>query len=150
MAKLERILIGRVGVDSGQLMICDPCYIDSEWKNEKFRDVRIYEHKTTKRQLQYMKDFTHYEVIITEYGKTMNQLNETGEWKEIPPPPAEHNLSYNACCRASHEGSGQLNYLAGHSGVAVIFSSGYGDGHYPVYGYKNKDGRIVKVEIIMD
>ena len=25
-------LIGVVGVDSGQLLIADPCYIDSEWK----------------------------------------------------------------------------------------------------------------------
>lgn len=30
--------IGVVGVDSGQLMICDPCYIDSEWKKEEFDD----------------------------------------------------------------------------------------------------------------
>jgi hypothetical protein len=28
--------IGVVGVDSGQLMICDPCYIGSEWKEEKY------------------------------------------------------------------------------------------------------------------
>ena len=26
--------IGVVGVDSGQLMVCDPCYIDSEWEKE--------------------------------------------------------------------------------------------------------------------
>lgn len=27
--------IGEVGVDSGQLLVCDPCYIDSEWEQEK-------------------------------------------------------------------------------------------------------------------
>lgn len=32
---MKRIKIGEVGVDSGQLIICDPCYIDSEWKKEK-------------------------------------------------------------------------------------------------------------------
>lgn len=31
---MKRIKIGEVGVDSGQLVVCDPCYIDSEWKKE--------------------------------------------------------------------------------------------------------------------
>jgi len=34
--------------------------------------------------------------------------------------------------------------------VGVAFSSGYGDGCYPVYAIKNKDGRIVTVVIEMD
>jgi hypothetical protein len=28
--------IGFVGVDSGQILLCDPCYIGSEWENEEF------------------------------------------------------------------------------------------------------------------
>jgi hypothetical protein len=28
-------LIGYIGVDSGQMMLCDPCYIDSMWENTK-------------------------------------------------------------------------------------------------------------------
>ncbi len=28
--------IGKVGVDSGQLLICDPCYIDDLWMQEEF------------------------------------------------------------------------------------------------------------------
>ena len=28
--------IGEVGVDSGQLMVCDPCYIDGEWEKEDY------------------------------------------------------------------------------------------------------------------
>jgi hypothetical protein len=33
---MERKFLGHVGVDSGQLMIIDPCYIDGFWeKNEK-------------------------------------------------------------------------------------------------------------------
>jgi hypothetical protein len=34
--KEEKIKLGVVGVDSGQLIICDPGYIDSEWKKEEF------------------------------------------------------------------------------------------------------------------
>lgn len=33
-------LVGYVGVDSGQVMICDPCYINSEWqKTKKGEDI---------------------------------------------------------------------------------------------------------------
>jgi hypothetical protein len=38
--------IGEVGVDSGQLMLCDPCYIDSEWSKQEFTaSDRIYRDK---------------------------------------------------------------------------------------------------------
>lgn len=47
--KLTKRKLGVVGVDSGQLMICDPCYLESEWKNEKtidFTNPKILEkHK---------------------------------------------------------------------------------------------------------
>jgi len=32
---IPEILIGHVGVDSGQLLVCDPSYIDSEWELEE-------------------------------------------------------------------------------------------------------------------
>lgn len=32
----KRKQIGIVGVDSGQILICDPCYIDSEWNKGTF------------------------------------------------------------------------------------------------------------------
>jgi hypothetical protein len=32
--KRKSKLIGYVGVDSGQLLVCDPCYIESEWKRQ--------------------------------------------------------------------------------------------------------------------
>lgn len=31
-------LIGHIGVDSGQMMLCDPCYIDSIWEKKDTRD----------------------------------------------------------------------------------------------------------------
>lgn len=33
---IEVVYIGEVGVDSGQLMVTDPCYIDQEWQHEPF------------------------------------------------------------------------------------------------------------------
>lgn len=41
------VLIGHVAVDSGQLMVCDPCYLDSwedqsEWKKESDDENGLY------------------------------------------------------------------------------------------------------------
>lgn len=43
--------LGYVGVDSGQLVITDPCYIDSEWEKKDFNDIRIYRLKKNKKHL---------------------------------------------------------------------------------------------------
>ncbi|MFA1782365.1 hypothetical protein ACDX77_19010 [Bacillus velezensis] len=37
--KMEKKLIGRVGVDSGQLLIIDPCNIDANWKKENESEI---------------------------------------------------------------------------------------------------------------
>jgi hypothetical protein len=35
------VLVGHVGVDSGQLMICDPCYIKAEeWQDQPFAPAK--------------------------------------------------------------------------------------------------------------
>ena len=37
--KEKRVYLGSFGVDSGQVLICDPCYIDSEWeKGDKTKE----------------------------------------------------------------------------------------------------------------
>ena len=53
--------------------------------------------------------------------------------------------SYLGACNATlGKGFGQLG------NQAVAFSTGYGDGLYPVYANINEDGRITKVVIIFD
>ena len=49
-----------------------------------------------------------------------------------------------ACNATLGKGFGQLG------NQAVAFSTGYGDGLYPVYSNINEDGRITKVVIIFD
>ena len=97
--KLTKKLIGRCPVDSGQLMIVDPCYL-SVWKDGDF---------------------------LPNKKKPQN--------------------SYDAVCRIT------INNKNGRAGQTkengVVFASGYGDGYYPVYGYYNAEGRILKVEIDM-
>lgn len=98
-------LAGHITVDSGQLLVCDPCYIESDWKSEEFDE----ENKSD-------------------------------------------SFSYNGCCHAtlSKKQHGQLKFDKDHYGVGVAFSSGYGDGTYPVFVRKNADRVIVEVRIIME
>jgi hypothetical protein len=144
-------LIGHVGVDSGQLLLCDPCYIDSQWEKEDFEDVRIYEHKVTKEKLQYMKDFSSYMEVIPKYVKNMNELIGTGEWEEVAySEEPTHPFSYNACAKAtlSKEGHGELRFKMGHVGAGVAFSTAFGDGMYPVFANYMPDGTLRSVEVV--
>jgi hypothetical protein len=50
-----------------------------------------------------------------------------------------------ACGLTLNEGYGTLG-----NGSGVVFSTGYGDGVYPVYADINEDGRIVKVTIVFE
>jgi len=105
---MKKKCIGAVYVDSGQLMITDPCYL-KRWENDKFVD-----------------------------GK-----------KEAP-----YSYSYDGACNAtsSVDQVGVLNLRTSgilNAGLGIVFSSGYGDGEYPVFATYNQEGRIVKVEIIM-
>ena len=142
-------LIGHVGVDSGQLMLCDPCYIDSQWEKEDFEDIRIYQHKETGDRLQYRVHFERYDDMIPRYGKSMNDLNATGEWVSIEDHSVKHGFSYNACAKAtlSEAGHGELKFKMGHTGAGVAFRTAFGDGVYPVYAHYNEDGVVYKVEV---
>lgn len=161
---MKKKLLGHVGVDSGQLLITDPCYIDSEWKQENFKDIRIHKHKKTGRLFGYLaskeikellKDevdefFDHYEKK-TSTGKTMNEMIENKEASESIKIPEKlksiGSFSYAGVCETTLADKHQLNFKLGHPGVAVAFNSGYGDGMYPVYGTFNAEGRCLKVEI---
>lgn len=93
-------LIGSVAVDSGQLMITDPCYL-SRWKNNEVEDL---------------------------------------EQKEI-----DNSYSYNGACHTTFKREDQGGELE--DGLAVAFSSGYGDGTYPVFAEYDHNNRIEKITI---
>jgi hypothetical protein len=128
MQKEGEILLGHVRVDSGKLMICDPCYIGSEWKDEDFdwKEAAIHPDGTEEE----------IERCSERWFELIDDIN-AGKitLKDISPPP-KHNFSYNAVSKATlnDKGFGQLNFTKGHPGVAVAFRSGIGDGVYPVYG----------------
>lgn len=90
-------LLGYCAVDSGQLIVVDPCYL-KEWKDG-------------------------------EYGKADNHYGM-------------------ACAATSSKAQGGEVLVAGIAGTGVAFSSGWGDGSYPVYAHYDKDGRVSKIEIL--
>jgi len=140
--KRDLIKLGEVSVDSGQIIICDPCYIDSMWKNEEFVDQRRYRQRGTEVILEFRKDFQMFNEVIPAYGKDMNTLIDEGEFYQLPYAPAKHPFSYNGCCVQTLSGHG--GELAGGSGVAS--SSGWGDGSYPVVA-EIREGRVKSITI---
>jgi hypothetical protein len=100
-------LIGYVGVDSGQLMLCDPCYIGKDFNTDDF-----------------------------------NPSN--------PDDSGKYPMTYNGVCGAtlSDKRFGEIG-----NATAVAFSSGLGDGVYPVYAVIVDDPvwgrRVASVKVVM-
>lgn len=155
---------GIVGVDSGQLMVVDPTYIDSEWVKEDYRlphprwvlneaGLDRFPHAASWEWGFDFKDMaTTYATPWPEFGDlSVNELREQGLIRQLEPVIPEHApFGYNAACLATTNAPhyGQLNYRMGHPGVAVVFSSGWGDGVYEVQ-IRKVDGRIAEARIIM-
>lgn len=100
-------LIGYVGVDSGQLMLCDPCYIGRDFPTDDFDP-------------------------------------------STPDDSGKYPMTYNGVCGAtlSDKGFGEIG-----NATAVAFSSGLGDGMYPVYAVIVDDPmwgrRVASVRVVM-
>lgn len=123
-------------------MVVDPCYL-SVWKDNDFVYQRSYIH-IDGTILKYGVDFNNYEEIIGKYSRTMNEMIRSNNVREISDVD-DNSMSYIGACRTT------LKYKYGilEDGGAAVFSSGYGDGYYPVYAHINNEGRVMKVTIDM-
>lgn len=160
--KKERwVKLGVCGVDSGQLLIVDPCYL-KEWneddeatKKEYLR--RLYKDVNTGQIFEWTVDFDNYESEMPEYNnKTPNQLLEDKIWEKHlnEVEKSSYNpLSYIGCCKVTDGENGAGEVRCGFS-EAVCFSSGFGDGVYEVWGKLVDTGdwgeRILEVRVFMD
>lgn len=52
--------------------------------------------------------------------------------------------------RMETDGVAQWNYALGHAGLGVSVETGYGDGTYPVYVRRNREGRVIEARVIFD
>ena len=146
---MKRVYLGHVGVDSGQLMITDPCYVRL-FNTDYPEDIRIYRHKDDPdKTLQFGVDFTNYQEMIEGHnGQCMNQLLSDGLYVEAP-RKSDDSFSFNGACTTTLESFGGTLQ----NGMAAVFQSGFGDGSYNVHAYVNEiDGwgeRVTKVEITL-
>ena len=98
MDKTNLEYIGSFGVDSGQAMVGDPCYLD-EWK--------------------------------TNQGEEWDLTGKIGQY-----------CYHGASASTIDASTGVLG-----EGRAVVFSTGYGDGAYPVYAEFTDEGRVARIVI---
>jgi hypothetical protein len=163
-------IIGYVGVDSGQLLLTDPCYL-KDWKNDSTDEVlahTIYQDtdgklwqycyggKTTKVPGKVITPFPgNYETPVGQGTPTPNDLIASGAWKPTKYADAGRssfycNYSYSGACAATMGDAhgGQLKYAKGHDGAGVAVRTGYGDGLYPVVAHYNREGRVRKIEVV--
>ncbi|MFJ6002727.1 hypothetical protein [Arthrobacter sp. NPDC092385] len=121
VGQIKVVRLGEVGVDSGQLMITDPCYIDQEWQH----DLAVDDEMLAK--------------ITSEQPLDRDRVD--GDDQRLRP------YSYRGVMETTlTTGYGDLAYRLGHAGAGVAFSTAWGDGVYPVYGEMH-DGRIIRVYI---
>ncbi|MGG4494443.1 hypothetical protein [Brevibacillus reuszeri] len=159
---MERKLLGQVGVDSGQLVIIDPCYIESEWQGrESVLGVDFWGQGQEKifnllncEGIQIDRIGGKCRVITSDAEAMMKRiklLSEDIKQKIVTAPYTDS--TYDKVCdiTLTEDQGGQLHFKMGHAGLGVAFHSGLGDGIYDVYAtYKDIGGwgkRIVKVEI---
>jgi hypothetical protein len=153
-------LIGKVGVDSGQLMVCDPCYIDSEWiKDKEPTDYPTYV-LTVGGQMKFPKLNKGWTWQYNSYGTAYDSPQETlgglsindaidKKYVRPVPQPVTKEFSYRGCCDATKTGiGGSMVFKKGHDGAGVAFSSN-DDGCYEVWGRTGSDGRLTEVRVIL-
>lgn len=140
--------LGVVGVDSGQLMVTDPCYVDREWLAQPVQALRAYLDVRTGRTYKHFEDFVRFDEGVEGLEGTVQQNIDSGRLTETPIAPEEpFPYSYRGACNATlADGFGELIFRNGHPGAGVVFATAWGDGLYPVYG-EMVDGHIVRVYI---
>ena len=144
---MKKKLIGYVSVDSGQVMIIDPCYL-SNYEDNNF----VYKTGVRKGKKEYYcwqeidgKKIRWDTPLKDEGGKCMNELAKNG-WEHFSEYPDKGNFSYSGICGLTcDEQTGQFNAIGAATGVASV--AGYGDGNYPVYALFNKEGRVKSLTI---
>jgi len=168
----ERIKIGEVGVDSGQLLITDPCYI-----GKVFEDAAKKHYPKT--YIKYWgRDKEKVSAALMERGYDVNRMTQRADRIEVESVakaelvvhdvlrPLQNTLKfcyttvaagdvYGLIC-AEHAKGGrhaQLRFAKGHDGLGVVFSPGFGDGCYQVFATLRDCGewgtRVAKVEIVL-
>ena len=145
-------LIGYVGVDSGQVMIVDPCYL-GRWEDNEFNYRTGIRNKNTGREIYCWQEIEgigkiNWSTPLPEFeGKDMNTLAEdTENWDKFEEYPDKGEFNYSGVCGVTC-GEESVGEIAIGGSSCVASASGWGDGSYPVYAERTSDGRIKRLTI---
>jgi hypothetical protein len=163
---VKREKIGVVGVDSGQLIIMDPCYLESDVSEygSKILGVDFWGEGREEIEKRLETEGIWVDTIGSKSRIEVNQSRLSVEVltekiyaisKEINKVIIVSTFTesfYDAVSDVTlSKDAGEVPYSMGHSGLAVAFSSGLGDGVYDVYitsaDISGWGRRNVKVEI---
>lgn len=145
-----KVLIGHIGVDSGQVMIVDPCYL-KDWRDNEFTYKTGLRNKKTGKLICCWDEVEgigkiNWATPLPEYGgRCMNDLAEDKEtWEKYEHYPDAGGFNYSGVSGMTCKDT--FGEIAG--GLAVASRTYMGDGHYPVYAITEGEGGRVKQLII--
>ena len=121
---MARELVGEIGVDSGQVFIVDPCYL-----NDPLR-------WNPKKMLQFAK----------EHEKKGEDRMAANSYRLAKEKTELQNLikDWSAVCKDSEQAKHEPRMYAS----GIISPTRHGDGGFPVYVHRDDEGRVKKMEII--
>lgn len=121
---MAREYVGEVGVDSGSVMIIDPCYLNDtkRWNPAKMLEGADKAEKEGNYPMS---------ANLQRLGLEKTELqNITLDWDKYCNDPKVQKYQ-------------PMEYAGG-----VISPTRHGDGGFPVYVHRDKEGRVKKMEII--
>lgn len=145
-------LLGHAAVDSGMLMVTDPCYIDSEWQDQELQPLKAYIDSETGKTYHHFEDFVRFDEPLPGFAESVSDAISNGrlveeELEREKPFPYSFRGAANASYADIEAGEKtELVFQHGGPGAGVVFRTGFGDGVYPVYG-EMIDGRVVRIYV---
>ena len=141
--------IGEIGVDSGQLMLVDPCYL-AKWKDDSFNYKVGIRNKHNGREVFCWEKVEGVGVIdwqtpLPEFqGECMNSLaDDKANWEMVKNYPDAGTFTYSGACGVSASlGHGVLD-----GGMGFVTKTRYGDGMREVYGEFDENNKLTKIII---
>jgi len=120
----KRVLVGHCGVDSGMIMICDPCYFNDVMRFKPDKMIsdgkkEIESGGNVERGAHWIKLGKHkkqMQNIVSDRDAFVKDLCDTHEPKEY--------------------------------GDGVLSPTRFGDGNFPVYATYDNEGNVKKLEIV--
>ena len=121
---MKRILIGKIGVDSGSVMIIDPCYLNDAQRWNPSNLLKMAEEHLAKGEIDRANHTKRFAQEKTELQ------NVTANWSGF-------------CEDAKQADHKPRPYASG-----IVSPTRNGDGEFPVYATFDAEGRVKKLEIV--